>query len=97
RPHRDQGDPLMATPTRTRTRAGARRGRSRVPVVGIVIAAVVALAVVALAVTLLTGDDQAAETVEVADVDVEGEALPQLPGDGSDPAIGSPVPSLHGV
>ena len=87
----------MSASTRSRSRAGSRGG-GRVPVIGIVIAAVVVLALVALAVTLLTGEDEQAtpETVEVADVDVEGESLPQLP-QGGDPAVGSPVPSLYGV
>ena len=82
----------MATKTKT------RRRRSSVPVIPIVLVAVVILLLVAFLIQAQGGGFGAAEGEAFGDVEVSGEALPQMGDDPTqDAAVGSTAPEFSGT
>ena len=85
-------------PSASKRRAAEReaRRRQRLTVAGVV-GVVVALAAIAVLSTALGGEDGAADGArQTRSVRVEGDALPPLPGQGPDPAVGATAPTLSG-
>ncbi|MGH9138891.1 MAG: TlpA family protein disulfide reductase [Acidimicrobiales bacterium] len=99
----------MSTKRKSVRRPPARpappRPARRLPLVVIaVLGVIVVLAVVAVLATRGDGDDEAEQgdtgdrsTLSFAPVSIEGTALPDLPDEGPDPAVGTPAPILHGT
>lgn len=80
---------------RTPTSPGSRR--SLVPIL-VVVAVIVIAAGIALAVSGDDGDNGDGSTqLATAGVTVRGDALPEMPDGGQDPAVGQPAPTLEGV
>jgi len=92
-------------------RGGAAGSGPRVPLFTIVIAAVLVVAIAVVVVVRLTGDDDGGDPVVTDEapvtspaagdgdfgvLKVEGDPLPAFPGEGDDPAVGLPAPTLVG-
>lgn len=89
----------MPEPSSLRYRRPSTTTARRFPIVPLVIAAVAVLGVIALAVAMATGGGEAGDEVpgleQTQPVTVEGEGLPPH-GEGTDPAVGQPAPTLEG-
>ncbi len=78
-----------------RAAANAAPRRSLVPFVVVALVAVIAIGVALLS---SGGDDGAdGDALATAGITVRGEALPEFAGGGTDPAVGTPAPTLEGV
>jgi len=89
-------------PSSSRPRGGSRGAPPpihRTPVIGFAIGVVVVLAVVAVIASRGTSPktDAARGLQQTGPVTISGTPLPQLAGEGADPAVGAPAPQLRGA
>lgn len=81
--------------SQSRRKPAARKSSSRPPIIPIVVAGIVLLGLIAL-VAASRGGDEGTDVAQTRPVQVDGDALPELTGGGSDPAVGQPIPEVTG-